>query len=149
MQPISTPPPSTVKYTSTSQATTHEPQMTTLTSSNNTKKPASLWHKLGQEFDVHNMSRQQSKDLSSKLYEGGEISLLDHAILSFDDSHLPFGSIFKTEANQNGNHDLIAEFKARTEDPNTDNKSRLNNEHVLNLLERLDHAKAGPISIDA
>ncbi len=115
----------------------------------NSQHSDSLWHKLGREYDLRDISLQGTAQLSQELYDAGEISLLDHAILSFDPNRLPLvGDTFLSEANSAGNHDLIADFSARIELNRQmgDEKSMANNERVLDVLQRLEQAKAGPFS---
>jgi hypothetical protein len=139
--PLPTSRPMTYKVSETTSSTVKDPQQTD-----------SLWRRLGREYDLRDISIQETAQLSQQLYDGGEISLLDHAILSFDPNCLPWGGdTFLSEANNAGNHDLIAEFSARIELNRKmgDEKSLANNERVFDILQRLEQAKAGPFSVIA
>lgn len=68
---------------------------------------------MASKYDVRNITTEETADLSQQLYDAGEISLLDHAILSFDPDHIPYGSGFLTQEDTTGHRDLILEYEAR------------------------------------
>lgn len=115
-------------------------------------EPESIWRKMASKYDIRSITTEETANLSQELYDAGEISLLDHAILSFDpDLNLPHGTGFQTQANSTGHRDLISEYETRI---NMNKKmgnrqSLVNNERVLEYLERLDAAKGNPIYITA
>lgn len=120
-------------------------------SETNQIEPESIWREMALKYDVRNITTEETADLSQKLYESGEISLLDHAILSFDPSHIPYGTGFLTQKDSTGHRDLILEYETRI---NMDKKmgnsqSLVNDERVLEYIERLDAAKGDPIHITA
>ena len=120
-------------------------------SETNQIEPESIWRKMASKYDVRNITTEETANLSQELYNAGEISLLDHAILSFNPSHIPYGSGFLTQADSTGHRDLISEYETRIDmDKKMGNsQSLVNNERVLEYLERLDAAKGNPIHITA
>ncbi|MBW2605428.1 MAG: hypothetical protein JRE28_14140 [Deltaproteobacteria bacterium] len=112
-------------------------------------EPESIWCKMASTYDVRSMTIEETAHLSQELYDAGEISLSDHAILSFDPSLIPYGTGFLTPADSAGHRNLISEYEARI-DMNKkmgDSKSRVHNERVLEYLERLDVAGRNPVRI--
>ena len=107
----------------------------------------SIWRKMASKYDVRNISTEETTILSQELYNAGEISLFDHAILSFDPTLIPYGTGFLTQADSTGHRDLIVEYETRIDmDKKMSNsQSLVNNERVLEYLERLDAAKRNPI----
>ena len=109
-----------------------------------------IWQQLGREYNIHNISHQERAELSQKLYDAGEITLLDHAMLSFDgdNGQLP-GISFLTEPNGEGKFDLVDEYNARIEqDKLMNNQTNLvHNERILDILNHLEHAGNEPIDI--
>ncbi|SDU07512.1 hypothetical protein [Desulfobacula phenolica] len=100
----------------------------------------SIWQKTASKYDVRNITTDETAELSQKLYDAGEISLLDHAILSFDPSHLHYGTTFLTQADSTGHRDLISEYETRINMNKKmgDRQSLMNNEQILEYLNRLD-----------
>ena len=77
---------------------------------------SNIWKKLAKNHHIRNASFDELCGISLKLYEAGEISLLDHAILTFDSSKSPQKvrpNIFLTKTNIDGKRDWIAEYEAR------------------------------------
>ncbi len=121
-------------------------------SETNQIEPVSIWRKIASKYDVRSISTEETANLSQELYDAGEISLLDHAVLSFDPDHnIPYGTGFLTQADSTGHRDLISEYETRIDmDKKMSNsRSLVNNERVLEYLERLDAAKKAPIHIVA
>ena len=121
-------------------------------SETNRTEPESIWRIIASKYDVRSITAEETADLSQKLYDAGEISLLDHAILSFDPDHnIPYGTGFLTQADSMGHRDLITEYQARIDlDNKTGNRKNIvNNGRVLSYLERLDAARKAPIHITA
>lgn len=101
--------------------------------------------------NVRNATFEEISEISLKLYEAGEISLLDHSILSFDWERAAdyFRQNLKvhvksdlnlTPTNIEGRRDWIAEFEARM---NRDFKHNNllgyeNNKKIYNILKKLD-----------
>lgn len=110
----------------------------------------SIWHKIAAKYDVRNITTEETGNLSQELYDAGEISLFDHAILSFDPDHfVQSGTGFLTKADSTGHRDLISEYEARIEMDKkmNDTKNIVNNERILGYLHRLEAAKKQPIHI--
>jgi hypothetical protein len=121
-------------------------------SGTNQIEPESIWQKIASKYDVRSITTEETANLSQELYDAGEISLLDHAILSFDPDHnIPYGTGFLTQADSTGHRDLILEYEARIDMNNKmgNSQSLVNNERVLEYIERLDAAKNNPIHITA
>ncbi len=121
-------------------------------SETNQIEPESIWRRMASKYDVRRITTEETANLSQELYNAGEISLLDHAVLSFDpDRNIPYGTGFLTQADSTGHRDLILEYEARIDlDKKMGNsQSFSNNERILEYLERLDAAKKNPIHIAA
>ncbi len=81
------------------------------------------------EYNVRNASFNEISTVSKKLYQSGDISLAEHAILTFDYERAtndmiriangssiyvsPNFSMYATEVKENGKRDWIAEYEAR------------------------------------
>lgn len=114
-------------------------------------EPGDVWHKVGLKYDIHNITTEETASLSQELYDAGEISLFDHAILSFDPDHnLPYGTGFLTKADNSGRRDLILEYKKiiAMDKNQGDSQSLAHDERIFGYLERLESAKK-PIHIIA
>ncbi|SNX53882.1 hypothetical protein SAMN05660242_1495 [Thermoanaerobacterium sp. RBIITD] len=101
-----------------------------------------VWEKLSEKFNISNASFNDIKYVSSELYKAGQISLLDHGILTFDPSESPQRikpNIFLTQSDSNARMDWIAEYEARAnKDLNIGNTTGyLNNKRILNILKQL------------
>jgi len=77
------------------------------------REPESIWRKMVSQYNVRSITIEETARLSQELYNAGEISLGDHAILSLDPSRIPNGSGFLGQADSSGHRDLIAECEAR------------------------------------
>ncbi|MEC2077742.1 hypothetical protein [Metabacillus fastidiosus] len=113
---------------------------------------SNVWKEISSKYNVRKATFEDIQEISQKLYEAGEISLAEHAILIFDcervandikhRAHVPVSpnfSMYETVSNQNGERDWIAEFEARVK---KDFKygNLLGHQHnmkVLNILQRL------------
>jgi hypothetical protein len=111
----------------------------------------SIWHRLASEYDIRSMTAEETSKLSLELYYAGEISLLDHAVLSFDRDMGEFGTSFLTKADSDGRRDMLAEFEAKVAmDKSTGNRRSLPiDSRILQHLERLDAAGRGPVHVTA
>lgn len=121
-------------------------------SGTNQIEPESIWRKMALKYDVRSITTEETASLSQELYDAGEISLFDHALLSFDPDHsVPYGTGFLTQSDSTGHRDLILEYANRIDmDKKMGNsQSLINNERVLEYLKRLDAAKNNPIHITA
>lgn len=89
------------------------------------KKPSTIYKEISSKYDVRNATFEEIVELSKALYEVGEISLAEHATLTFDydratdnlKRHAPGVpsnfNMYETSADHNGRRDWIAEFEAR------------------------------------
>ncbi|MGG0670067.1 hypothetical protein [Sporosarcina koreensis] len=91
-----------------------------------TQKDSSIvYEELSSRYDVRNATFGELVELSSALYEAGEISLKEHALITFDYERatnylkrnapgVPSNfNMYETSADSNGRRDWIAEFGAR------------------------------------
>lgn len=101
-----------------------------------------IWEELAKVYDIRNASFDELCDMSIKLYQSGQISLFDHAMLTFDPSKSPQPikpNLCLTEANADGKRDWIVEYEARAArnlKMGDMTGYRVNN-NVLKILERL------------
>lgn len=111
----------------------------------------SIWREMALKYDLHSITTEQTEKLSQELYNAGEISLFDHAILSFDPDRFSCGSGFLTQADGTGHRDLLSEYEARIDlDEKTGNSQALvNHKRILEYLARLDEAESNLVYITA
>ncbi|SDL69311.1 hypothetical protein [Sediminibacillus halophilus] len=115
--------------------------------------PSNIWTELATEYDVRNSTFDEISSISKALYDNGEISLKDVAILTFDQekatdylkqkvSGLTSGefSMYQSSGNSGGTRDWIAEMEARAQkDFEYGNLIGFqNSKKVLNILHKLD-----------
>ncbi len=114
-------------------------------------KPESIWRKMASKYDVRNITTEETANLSQELYDTGEISLLNHAKLSFNPSFIPYGNGFLTQADSTGRRDLILEYETQIDmDKKMGNsQSLVNDERIFEYLERVDAVRGNPIHITA
>lgn len=77
---------------------------------------ANIWAELAEEYDVRNSSFNELCEMSTRLYQAGQIYLFDHAMLTFDPGKSAQPAkpcIYLTVANAAGKRDWIAEHEAR------------------------------------
>lgn len=107
----------------------------------------STFRKIASKYNIRSITTEETASLSQELYNAGEISLLDHAILSFDpDRNLPYGTGFLTQADSTGHRDLIAEYEAQIsmDKKMGDKQSLESDQRVFEYLKLLDAAKGSP-----
>lgn len=81
---------------------------------------------ISNEYDIRKATFDELTEISRKLYEAGELTGLEHAIITFDferatnslkqyaPGYVPNSfTMYQTAANSNGERDWIAEFEAR------------------------------------
>lgn len=82
------------------------------------KNCTDIWKELSNQYDIRNATIDELCDITLKLYKAGEISLFDHAFLSFDldkalrELRIRF-NIPLPKTNIDGKKDWIAEYEAR------------------------------------
>lgn len=131
---------------SQTKTTSEKPSSAAPVTSQASASPDSIWHRLASEYDVRSMTAGETSKLSRELYDAGEISLLDHAILSFDGDMGEVGTAFLTKADSNGRRDMLAEFEAKVAmDKRTNSQNLATDSRILQHLERLDAARRGPV----
>ncbi|MFJ7730276.1 hypothetical protein ACIQXF_00140 [Lysinibacillus sp. NPDC097231] len=116
------------------------------------KDSSAVYKELSDKYDVRNATFGEIVEISNALYKAGEISLTEHAVLTFDyekstnilkrhaPGYIPVDfDMYETIANSNGQRDWIAEFGARAQKNfkygNLIGYQR--NTKVLEILERL------------
>src|SRR5690554_5373818 len=88
---------------------------------------SNIWRELSNKYDVRNATFEEITEVSKALYDAGEISLKEVAILSFDYEKAtrdlihdatqqgiqisPNFSMYETKANEYGQRDWIKEFE--------------------------------------
>lgn len=90
------------------------------------KKSFTFNEDISTKYDVRNATFDEIVEMSNELYEAGEISLKEHAVLTFDfgrattnlkqnaPGYIPSSfDMYETAANSSGQRDWIAEFSAR------------------------------------
>ncbi len=105
-------------------------------------KNLEIWEELGKEYNIRKSSFDELCDMSIRLYQAGQISLFDHAILTFDPSKSPQPikpNLCLTEANADDKRDWIAEYEARAaRDLKMGNMMGYKvNKNILEILEHL------------
>ena len=116
------------------------------------KNSSDFYKELADKYDVRNATFGDIVEISNALYEVGEISLKEHAVLTFDfdratnnlkrhaAGYIPVDfNMHETSANSNGQRDWISEFGARaTKDFKYGNLiGYQSNTKVFEILERL------------
>ena len=105
----------------------------------------SIWKTLSDAYDIHNLTGDQMAELSQTLYDTGEITLRDHASLSFNPPDLAPEQVLLTPPDGEGEVDWIAEYQARIEaaQKNNDTRNLLVNQRIMGYLTRIDTGGAG------
>lgn len=113
-----------------------EPENTIQDNNNNN---TDIWNELSSKYNIRSASFDELCEISSKLYQSGQITLLDHMLLTFDPTKL-YQQIKSniTPAIYNGKTktDWVAEYEARSEyDLKMGNMmGNKNNKNILNIL---------------
>ena len=108
------------------------------TSNSDTKRVSEFqdFYDLANSYDVKSITAKQTAELSKELYNKEEITIKDHIILSADDK--------SSQADKNGNYNLIEEFKTRVQlnQKLSEEQSLENNKEILEILTKLDTLKS-------
>jgi hypothetical protein len=114
---------------------------------------SNIWEELSSKYDDRKATFGEITEISKALYAAGEISLKEHAILTFDferatnnlkqNAPIPISAhfdMYQTSSNGNGERDWIAEFEARAkQDSKYGNLiGHQNKMKILAVLQRLD-----------
>ncbi|MFB5089355.1 hypothetical protein PGC35_19550 [Psychrobacillus sp. PGGUH221] len=114
---------------------------------------SNTWEELSGKYDVRKGTFEEITEISQTLYEAGDISLKDHALLTFDyeksinslkqNATIPISAnfdMYETSSNSSGERDWIAEFEARaSKDFKYGNLIGYQNKmKILTILQRLD-----------
>ncbi|MCW8895140.1 MAG: hypothetical protein OQK48_07755 [Sulfurimonas sp.] len=94
------------------------------------------FYDIANSYDVKNISVGETAALSKELYNKEEITIKEHVMLSSDDR--------SSQADKNGNYNLIEEFKTRMElnKKLSEEQSLKNNKEILEILTKLDTLKS-------
>lgn len=82
------------------------------------KNESNIWTDLKKEYDIRNASFDELYNVSSALYNAGEISLIEHGTLTFNPDLSPQktnDNYTITQPNEQGKMDWIIEFEARAQ----------------------------------
>ena len=103
-----------------------------------------IWSELAEEYDIRNSSFYELCDISTRLYQAGQIYLFDHVMLTYNPNKAKQPvkpGIYLTEESTDGRRDWIIEYQARAaEAMKTNNKiaSKVI-KNILKILERLSN----------
>ncbi|BDH61664.1 hypothetical protein MTP04_17940 [Lysinibacillus sp. PLM2] len=113
-----------------------------------------IWNELSNKYNVRKATFHEIKEISNELYNAGEISLKDVAVLTFDydkaTNYLKRNApvtidnsfdMYETSSNNKGERDWILEFNARAQkDLKYGNLIGYNNNiKILHILQQLDN----------
>lgn len=106
---------------------------------------ADIWGELSKKYNIRNASFSEVCDISSKLYEAGQISLKNLGDLTFDINRAiqsitgKPGNGYLTPANQDGRRDWIAEYEAKStrEFKNGNVREYTQDQELVKVLKRL------------
>ena len=109
----------------------------------NSNHSNAIWSELKDQYDIRNATFEELSDISSRLYQSGEISLLDHAIMTFDPSKSQQAvnpNINETISTPDGRRDWITEFQSRAyrDLKNNNLQGYTQDKHISDILSRLD-----------
>lgn len=82
----------------------------------NQAKREDIWGDVTEQYNVRNITFEELSEVAHKLYEAGEISFKEVALLTFNPARHPTNPIknyFITKADNQGRRDWIAEYEAR------------------------------------
>lgn len=91
------------------------------------KNSSNIWEELAQKYDVTHTTFDNLKEMSTLLYESGEISLKEHAVLTFDFDRATESiqmeaagvptqfTMNTTKTDADGNRNWIEEFQGRSD----------------------------------
>lgn len=117
------------------------------------KDSSAIYKGLSDKYDVRNATFGEIIEISNALYDTGEISLKEHAVLTFDydratnnlkrhaPGYIPADfNMYETSANSNGQRDWISEFEVRAKkDIKYGNLiAHANKSKILNILYQLE-----------
>lgn len=134
-----------------------------------------IFRQIAQGTNVRSLSIESMSAVSFQLYDAGQISMMEHSMLSFgsgqdsqsfwdqseDDSSDDFFDFdsgiedaansytMRTEPDEDGNIDWIAEFQARLEEHQAagDEQGASRDQQILNILEKLQAAAQGGLNV--
>ncbi|ANC78546.1 hypothetical protein ABE65_017770 [Fictibacillus phosphorivorans] len=93
-------------------------------------KSTNIWEDLSSKYDIRNATFEEIKEISSALYQAGEVSIKDISLLTFDfdkatnnikrldrqgvmNGVSPDFNLYETKANEKGQRDWIKEISAK------------------------------------
>ncbi|MDD3365415.1 MAG: hypothetical protein PHZ03_10575 [Syntrophomonas sp.] len=113
-----------------------------------------IWTELGNKYDVHNATFDELCEISNKLYSAGQISLGDHAIMTFDwkraaddlrkDHPDTVADLNIVPADSEGHRDWIAEFDARAKRAFSQGNDvgYIHNQKLVDILRQISREKS-------
>lgn len=111
-----------------------------------------IWKELGKSHNVTSMSLESLRTVSLTLHNNDKITIEEHTVMNFsftEDNADNKQGLFRTEADENGKRDWIAEFKARLEEHQKQNNEQAAamDKRILTILERLQAAASGGLNV--
>ncbi len=111
-----------------------------------------IWKELGKANSVTSMSLESLRTVSLTLHNNDKITIEEHTMMSFSFTQNEKENeqgIFRTDADENGKRDWIAEFKARLEEhqAQNDEQAAAMDKRILGILERLQAAASGGLDV--
>ena len=112
-----------------------------------------IWAELGGRYDIRHATFDELCEVADKLYSAGQISLLDHAMITFDwkraaddlrKDHPDVVADFNiTPADAEGRRDWIAEFEARAKHvfSQGNDGGYVHNQKLVEILLRISREK--------
>ncbi len=98
---------------------------------------ASIWHQLGAEYDVRNLTEAELRELGERLYSAGAISLPDRRMLTLHpDTRLPVWP-----RTPGGRHDWLSDTRAQLSEERKDSIHAAYLARLLEFLYRIDFAR--------
>lgn len=111
-----------------------------------------IWKELGKAHNVTNMSLESLRTVSLTLHNNDKVTIEEHTVMNFSftqDQADDKQGMFRTEADEDGKRDWIAEFKARLEEHQAQNNEQAAamDKRILSILERLQAAASGGLNV--
>ncbi len=122
------------------------------TASKDTSKD--IWAELGNKYDIRHATFDELCEISNKLYSAGQISLGDHAIMTFDwkraaddlrkDHPDVVADLSLVPADSEGRRDWISEFDARAKRAFSqgNNVGYIHNQKLADILRKISLGKS-------
>ncbi|NMA69078.1 MAG: hypothetical protein GX958_06645 [Desulfitobacterium sp.] len=101
-----------------------------------------IWGELSKKYNIRDASARELAEISTKLYNAGQIPLFDHAVLTFDPNLSPQSIRFNISMinfNPDGRKDWIVEYEERAlrDLKNSNTTGYTQNKRIVEILKRL------------